>query len=127
MCIRDRAVIALSILFLAREYISVKEGRESLTARYPWVVAFTFGLLHGFGFAGALSDIGFPQQEVPLALFTFNIGVEIGQLLFIGMIYLVLLIWRRIRLPLPEWTWRIVPYAMGAVAGFWLIERVLAF
>ena len=121
------AVIALSILFLAREYISVKEGRESLTARYPWVVAFTFGLLHGFGFAGALSDIGFPQQEVPLALFTFNIGVEIGQLLFIGMIYLVLSIWRRIRLPLPEWTWRLVPYAMGAVAGFWLIERVLAF
>ncbi len=141
------AVIALSILFLAREYISVrtppdpllKRGggiseqissfntEQSLTARHPWIVAFTFGLLHGFGFAGALSEIGFPQKEVPLALFTFNVGVELGQLLFIGVVYLFLFFWRKLNLSLPRGAWRIVPYAIGTVASFWLVERVLAF
>ena len=121
------AVIALSILFLAREYISVKEGKDSLTAQYPWIVAFTFGLLHGFGFAGALSEIGFPQKEVPLALFTFNIGVELGQLLFIGVVYLCLFFWKKLNWSLPNGSWRIVPYAIGTVASFWLVERVLAF
>lgn len=121
------AVIALSILFLAREYISVKEGKESLTAQYPWVVAFTFGLLHGFGFAGALSEIGFPQKEVPLALFTFNVGVELGQLLFIALVYLLLFLWRKLNISLPNKAWRVVPYAIGTVASFWLVERVLAF
>ena len=151
------AVIALSILFLAREYIVIrtppnanaflplgksptliKRGgdvseqtffnvKQSLTAQYPWVVAFTFGLLHGFGFAGALSEIGFPQKEVPLALFTFNVGVELGQLLFIGVVYLFLFFWNKLNLSLPKGAWRVVPYAIGTVASFWLVERVLAF
>ena len=121
------AVIALSIVFLAREYIGVKEGKESLTAKFPWIVAFTFGLLHGFGFAGALSDIGFPQKEVPLALFTFNIGVELGQLIFIGIVLALSKIIQKINLSLPKWSWRILPYAMGIVAAFWLVERVVAF
>ena len=121
------AVIALSIIFLAKEYISVKEGKTSLTVQYPWLVAFTFGLLHGFGFAGALSEIGFPQKEVPLALFTFNVGVEIGQLFFIGGISLFLFFWGKLNWQLPTWTWRIVPYSIGTIASFWLIERVASF
>ena len=121
------AVIALSILFLAREYIAVKEGAVSLTAKYPWIVAFTFGLLHGFGFAGALSEIGFPQKEVPLALFTFNVGVELGQLIFIGVILLLWKLFQKLNLSLPKWSWRILPYGMGVLAAFWLVERVIAF
>jgi len=121
------AVIALSIVFLAREFIAVKEGEESLTAKYPWIVAFTFGLLHGFGFAGALSEIGFPQKEVPLALFTFNIGVELGQLIFIGIILLLWKVLQKINLPYSSWTWKILPYGMGIIASFWLFERVVAF
>ena len=79
------AVIALSILFLASELAHGRHGKERLTERYPWVVAFTFGLLHGFGFAGALSAVGLPQNEIPLALFQFNVGVEIGQLMFVAV------------------------------------------
>ena len=121
------AVIALSIVFLAREYLMVKKGIKSLTAQYPWVVAFSFGLLHGFGFAGALSEIGFPQKEVPLALLTFNIGVELGQLIFIGIVFFGWQIVQKIRLPLPKWFWKVLPYSMGSIAAFWLVERVLAF
>ena len=121
------AVIALSIVFLAREYISLKEGKKSLTAQFPWIVAFTFGLLHGFGFAGALSEIGFPQKEVPLALFIFNVGVELGQLFFIGIIGGLAFFWKKLDWQLPRGAWRILPYGIGTVASFWLIERVLAF
>ncbi len=121
------AVIALSIVFLAREYISLKRAQKSLTAQHPWTVAFTFGLLHGFGFAGALQEIGFPQKEVPLALFTFNIGVELGQLIFIGFILLLVQAFKKLPIQLPRWSWRILPYAMGGVASFWLIERVANF
>ena len=121
------AVIALSIVFLAKEYLMVKQGAKSLTAQYPWVVAFTFGLLHGFGFAGALSEIGFPQKDVPLALLTFNIGVELGQLIFIGIIFFLWGIIQKIRLPLPKWHEKVLPYCMGSIAAFWLVERVLAF
>ncbi|MEM1120244.1 MAG: HupE/UreJ family protein [Bacteroidota bacterium] len=121
------AVIALSIVFLAREYINQKEGKKSLTAQHPWIVAFTFGLLHGFGFAGALSDIGFPQKEVPLALLTFNIGVELGQLIFIGVVLLFWQLLQKINLPYPKWAWKVLPYGMGIMASFWLMERVVAF
>lgn len=121
------AVIALSIIFLAREYISHKKGKPSLTVRYPWIVAFLFGLLHGFGFAGALSEIGFPQKEIPLALFTFNVGVEIGQLIFIGLILFIIIILKYINLRQTNWTWKIIPYSMGIIATFWLIERILGF
>ena len=74
------AVIALSIVFVAAEIVHGRRGRPGLTARSPWIVAFTFGLLHGFGFAGALSEVGLPQSSIPLALLSFNIGVEAGQL-----------------------------------------------
>jgi hydrogenase/urease accessory protein HupE len=121
------AVIALSIVFLAREYLMIKKGAKSLTAQYPWVVAFSFGLLHGFGFAGALSEIGFPQKDVPLALLTFNIGVELGQLIFIGIIFLLWIGVQKTRLPIAKWFWKVVPYCMGTMAAFWLIERVVAF
>jgi len=121
------AVIALSIVFLAREYLMVKKGENSMTAQYPWVVAFSFGLLHGFGFAGALSDIGFPQKEVPLALLTFNVGVEIGQLIFIGIMLFFWKLVQKTKLPLQNGSWKILPYSMGTIAAFWLVERVVAF
>lgn len=80
------ASIALSILLLACEIVRRKRGEPSLAARWPWLVAFAFGMLHGFGFASALSDIGLPRGDIPLALFAFNVGVEIGQLMFIGLV-----------------------------------------
>ena len=121
------AVIALSIVFLAREYLMVKKGVKSLTAQHPWVVAFSFGLLHGFGFAGVLGEIGFPQKDVPLALLTFNIGVELGQLIFIGIVFLIWKVIQNIKLPIPNWSWKVLPYSMGTIAAFWLVERVVAF
>ena len=78
------ATIALSIAFVASELAKAEPGKRRLTESYPWVVAFVFGLLHGFGFAGALKEIGLPQTDIPLALFTFNLGVEAGQLMFVG-------------------------------------------
>ena len=125
------ASIALSIVFVASEIVHARQGRYSVTQHYPWVVAFTFGLLHGFGFAGALAQVGLPQSAIPIALLFFNIGVEIGQLLFIGAVLAVMAaVWRaghRFRLSQPAWTWRIAPYAIGALASFWLVERIAAF
>ena len=121
------AIIALSIVFVAAEIVRGRMGNSGLTARLPWIVAFTFGLLHGFGFAGALSEIGLPQSAIPLALFTFNVGVEIGQLLFIAAIFVLYAITRRIRPTPPEWAWRIPTYAIGGIAAYWMIERVVRF
>ena len=121
------ALIALSILFLAGELVKVNRGLPSLTARNPWLVAFAFGLLHGFGFAGALSDIGLPQNEIALALLMFNVGVEIGQLMFVAGILALLWLIQRFRRDWPEWL-RLVPaYGIGGIAAFWLIERVAGF
>lgn len=121
------AVIALSIVFLAVELVKYYKGETGLTMKYPWVVAFTFGLLHGFGFAGALADIGLPQAEIPLALLFFNVGVEVGQILFIlvvlGFIYLM----KRLKKNWPSWIQQVTPYAIGSIAAFWLIERVVGF
>jgi len=123
------ATIALSILLLACEIVRTHRGQASLTRRFPWVVAFTFGLLHGFGFAGALSEIGLPQGDIPIALFAFNVGVEAGQLMFIAAVLAALAIVKRI--PLPPFALRPAPalatYAVGTLAAFWLIERVAAF
>ena len=83
------AMIALSIVLVAAEIIRMERGETSLTMTWPWVVAFAFGLLHGFGFAGALVEVGLPQGDIPLALFSFNLGVEIGQLMFIAAILAV--------------------------------------
>ena len=125
------ASIALSIVFVASEIVHTRQGRYSVTQRYPWVVAFTFGLLHGFGFAGALAEVGLPQSSIPIALLFFNVGVEIGQLLFVGAVLGVIAVGRRVqqrlRLRQPAWFWRIAPYAIGALASFWLVERVAAF
>ena len=121
------ATIALSILFLASELVKVNQGSTSLTVRYPWTVAFVFGLLHGFGFAGALSEVGLPQSEIPLALLTFNIGVELGQLMFIAAMLLFIAILRRIRDEWPDWARQIPAYGIGGMAAFWLIERLSRF
>ena len=125
------ASIALSIVFVASEIVHTRQGRYSVTQHYPWVVAFTFGLLHGFGFAGALAEVGLPQSSIPIALLFFNVGVEIGQLLFVGAVLAVISVgWRagqRLRVSQPVWLWRIAPYAIGGLASFWLVERVTAF
>ena len=123
--------IALSIVFVASEIVHARQGRYSVTQHYPWVVAFTFGLLHGFGFAGALAEVGLPQSSIPIALLFFNVGVEIGQLLFVGAVLAVIAVgWRAAttasivatRLALAHRAvchWRL--------ASFWLVERVAAF
>ncbi len=121
------AVIALSIAFVAAELVHLKSGQVSLTERWPWAIAFIFGLLHGFGFAGALSEIGLPEQAIPLALLFFNVGVELGQLLFIAGVVAIGTIARRIAVPLPAWAPQLSAYAIGTVAAFWTIERVARF
>jgi hydrogenase/urease accessory protein HupE len=121
------ATIALSILFLASELVKLERGQSSLTARYPWVVAFVFGLLHGLGFAGALGELGLPSQEIPLALLMFNLGVELGQLMFIAAILLLIEILRRIQKHWPMWMRQLPAYGIGGLAAFWLIERVSGF
>jgi hypothetical protein len=118
--------LALASL-VAAEIIRGRQGNPGLTARLPWIVAFSFGLLHGFGFAGALSEIGLPQSSIPLALFTFNVGVEVGQLLFIAAIMIVYGIGKRLQPITPEWAWRVPTYAIGGIAAFWVIERVAGF
>ncbi len=120
------AVIALSIVFVAREL--VKPNRQhGIAAQYPWVIAFAFGLLHGFGFAGALQAIGLPQGEVPLALFSFNVGVELGQLLVIFAAVLVRQVLRRIQFPWLLAASRAIAYGIGGIAAFWVIERLTGF
>jgi hydrogenase/urease accessory protein HupE len=121
------ASIALSIAFVAAELVHSRQGRMSLTEQRPWVVAFVFGLLHGLGFAGALSAVGLPAQAIPLALLFFNVGVEIGQLLFIGAALVVIAFGRRVGVRAPRWAWRVPAYAIGAVAAFWTLERVAGF
>jgi len=121
------AVIALSIAFVACEIVHDYQGRSGLTERWPWIVALTFGLLHGLGFAGALSEVGLPAGQIPLALLFFNIGVEVGQLLFIAAVLAFVALVRRIRVALPRWTELAPPYAIGTIAMFWVIQRTLAF
>jgi hypothetical protein len=118
------AVIALSIVFVAAEVVHARQGVTGLAARSPWIVAFSFGLLHGFGFAGALGEIGLPAGHIPAALLFFNVGVEIGQLLFVAAVLMGIALFRRIRLPLPRWAGLVPPYAIGGIAMFWVIERV---
>jgi len=121
------AIIALSILFLAVEIVHKHDGKVGLTERWPWLIAFLFGLFHGLGFAGALSEIGVPQGEVPLALLMFNVGVETGQILFIAVVLGLMAVVRRVPLRSPAGAWRLAPYAIGSVAAFWTIQRVMSF
>jgi hydrogenase/urease accessory protein HupE len=121
------AVIALSIVFLASELARRNRGESGLTARHPWLVAFSFGLLHGFGFAGALSEVGLPETDIPLALLLFNLGVEAGQLLFVAAVLALLWCGRRLAASVPRWLGDAPAYAVGSLAAFWLIERIAAF
>jgi hypothetical protein len=121
------AVIALSIVFVAAEIVRSRSGRPGITARMPWLVAFMFGLLHGFGFAGALGEVGLPEAEIPVALLTFNLGVEAGQVLFIALVLGSVAALRAIQVHVPAWGQRAVPYAIGSLATFWVIQRIAAF
>lgn len=122
------ATIALSIVFVASELVQLARGHAGLAARKPWLVAFTFGLLHGLGFAGALAEVGLPAGSIPLALLFFNVGVEIGQLLFIAA---VIALWRLLLRLAPRHRLEaaaIFPaYFIGAVASYWVIDRIVQF
>jgi len=116
---------------VAPEIVHTRQGVASVTQRYLWVVAFTFGLLHGFGFAGALAQVGLPSSSIPIALLFFNVGVEMGELLFVGAVLAAILVGGgvggRLRLPRPRRLWRIAPYAIGALASFRIVQRVANF
>jgi hydrogenase/urease accessory protein HupE len=118
--------IALSILFLAVEIVKANPLQPRLSERFPWAIAFGFGLLHGFGFAGALAEIGLPQGEIPMALLTFNLGVEAGQLVIVGTALLVLALVHRYALPKVRALRRGLAYGIGVTASFWFIERALS-
>ena len=141
------ALVALSIVVLAVELAKRRDGGQAtdvdrgasgtrllagdidtqagLTSRYPWLIAFLFGLLHGCAFAGALAEVGLPQEHIPLALFLFNVGVETGQLLFIAAAAAALWLAGRWIHSTPAWAQRAVPYAIGIFSSYWLIERFL--
>ena len=119
------AVIALSIVFLATELAKPRGESLDLTFRFPWIVAFVFGLLHGFGFAGALREVGLPQTDIPLALLLFNGGVEIGQLIFVVAFFAAGWLIHRLTETLPSWLTPATAYGIGSVSSYWLIERVV--
>jgi len=130
------AAIALSIVLVAVEIVNARRGIPSLTARWPWLIAFCFGLLHGFGFAGALAEVGLPQHAIPIALLFFNLGVEAGQLAFVAAILVMGELVRRAMAlrfePAPirrmsDGLDVTAAYAIGALAAYWLIERTAAF
>ena len=131
------ATIALSVMFVAAEILRRSRGRRDLAARAPWLVAFVFGLLHGFGFSGALREVGLPEQDIPLALLFFNVGVEVGQLAFIAVVVLVLsVVTRLLRRPghAERGPWHSeamirvpVAYVIGSIAAFWTVQRVVGF
>jgi hydrogenase/urease accessory protein HupE len=121
------ALIALSIVFVAAEIVRMRRGVRSLTASAPWVVAFTFGLMHGLGFAGGLSEAGLPVGHIPTALLFFSVGVEAGHFMFVGITLSAIALARRTRIPLPRWAGLVPPYAIGGVAMFWVIERLSGF
>jgi hydrogenase/urease accessory protein HupE len=117
------SVIALSIVFVAVEIVRSRRGQRGLTERAPWLMAGFFGLVHGFGFAGALAAVGLPRNDIPLALLLFNLGVEAGQLLFVAALLGVIALLRRINLPQEHWVRLVPPYAIGSLAMLWVIER----
>jgi len=118
------AAIALSILFLGPEIVRRWRGQTSFTIRHPWVVAFAFGLLHGFGFASGLTKMGLPQSEIPLALLLFNVGVEIGQIFFVLIILLLERSFRILEIRWPRWAEALPAYTVGSLGAFWTIQRV---
>jgi hydrogenase/urease accessory protein HupE len=118
--------IALSILFLGPEIVRSWRGGTSLTIRHPWVVAFAFGLLHGFGFASGLVKMGLPQGDIPLALLMFNVGVELGQLGFVALVLLLERSFKVLEIRWPRWAAAIPAYAVGSLGAFWTIDRIAA-
>lgn len=119
------ALIALSIVFLAVEIVKHDPANPRLSEQVPWLFAFLFGLLHGFGFAGALREIGLPESDVPLALLTFNLGVEAGQLLIVAAVLCAIALLRRIRPALLRPATVTAAYAIGTMASLWFIERMV--
>jgi hydrogenase/urease accessory protein HupE len=119
------AAIALSILFLGVEVVRLWRGQTSFTLRNPWIVAFAFGLLHGFGFASGLTTVGLPSSDIPLALLSFNIGVEIGQLAFVLIVLLLQRAVRVLQFNLPRWAPYVPGYIVGSLGAYWTIERTL--
>ena len=119
------AAIALSILFLGPEIARRWRGESSFTIRNPWVVAFAFGLLHGFGFASGLKAMGLPQPEIPLALLLFNVGVELGQLFFVVLILGLERSFRALEIRWPRWAVALPGYTVGALGAFWTIQRTM--
>jgi len=116
-------LIALSIIFLAREIIMGQRGQQTLVHSKPWVVAFAFGLIHGFGFAGALGELGLSDADVPLALLFFNLGVEVGQITFISLLVLVNLLLRKFLSQMQFPIERGLAYGLGGIAAFWFLQR----
>jgi hydrogenase/urease accessory protein HupE len=121
------AAIALSLVLLAAELARPRDATLTLTYRRPWIVAFVFGLLHGFGFAGGLAELGVPEGQIPLALAAFNLGVEAGQLAFVAVAMIALAAARRALCDPPGWLAKTPAYVIGAVAASWCIERVARF
>jgi hydrogenase/urease accessory protein HupE len=121
------AVIALSILFVAYEVLRKADNPNGLAQRKPWLVAFSFGLLHGLGFAGGLSAAGLPTAHIPLALGFFSAGVEVGHFSFVAVALTLITVARRWTMKLPTWSWKLPPYAIGSMAAYWLIARLAAF
>jgi hydrogenase/urease accessory protein HupE len=119
------AAIALSILFLGPEVVRTWRGETSFTIRHPWVVAFAFGLLHGFGFASGLTSMGLPQDEIPLALLLFNVGVELGQVAFVLLVVLLERSFRVLEVRWPRLVERLPGYAVGTLGAYWTIQRTL--
>ena len=117
------AAIALSILFLGPEAVRVFRGETSFTIRHPWIVAFTFGLPHGLGFARPLTAVGLPKAEIPLALVFFNVGVEIGLLLFVLLVLAMAWSFRQLQIRWARWAEALPGYAVGTLGAFWTIQR----
>lgn len=121
------AIIALSIVFVAAEAIHGYYGRQGITARAPWIVAFSFGLLHGLGFSGALAEVGLPEAAIPIALLMFNVGVELGQLAFVCGALMLLAVLRGLNVRIPDRLMLVPAYGIGIIAAFWTIERTASF
>lgn len=119
------ALVALSIVLLAVEIVRSRRGAPGITARWPWLIAGAFGLLHGAAFAGALLDIGLPRSDVVPALFLFNVGVECGQLLFIAGVLTIRHLWQRLPVYQAAWHEWAPAYAIGGMACAWTIERLM--
>lgn len=117
------AAIALSILFLGPEIVRVWRGQSSFTIRHPWVVSFVFGLIHGFGFASALTSAGLSRASIPIALLSFNVGVELGQISFIVLVYLLERAFRQLEIMWPHWVTALPGYTVGTLGAYWTIQR----